>query len=104
MVPTVESNSQVGIASGPKRTCKGSETTTPERSPEFGLDVVRTICLMGELSPIVLRPVVQRDHWRVEMVWLGHNARYFGQFHSRTEAEKWIEEHRWLAKQSQESR
>jgi hypothetical protein len=34
------------------------------------------------------------------MAWPGHNPRYFGQFYSRTEAEKWIDEHRWLAKQS----
>jgi len=54
------------------------------------------------LSSIVLKPIVQRNHWRVEMAWPGHNPRYFGHFLSRTEAEKWIEEHRWLAKQSQE--
>jgi hypothetical protein len=60
------------------------------------------ICLMGDLSSIVLKPIVQRNHWRVEMVWPGHNPRYFGHFFSRTEAEKWIEEHHWLAKQSQE--
>jgi len=59
------------------------------------------ISLMGELSSIVLRPVIQRNHWRVEMAWSGRNSRYFGHFLSRTGAEKWIEEHRWLAKQSQ---
>jgi hypothetical protein len=58
---------------------------------------------MGELSSILLRPIVQRNHWRVEMAWTGHNPRYFGHFPSRSEAEKWIEEHRWLAKQSQEA-
>ena len=58
---------------------------------------------MGELgSTITLKPVVQRNHWRVEMSWPGRTSRYFGHFLSRTEAEKWIEEHRWLAKQSQE--
>ena len=45
---------------------------------------------------------MQRNQWRVEMAWPGHSPRYFGHFLSRTEAEKWIEEHRWLAKQSQE--
>jgi hypothetical protein len=60
------------------------------------------MCLMGELSSIVLRPVIQRNHWRVEMALPGRSSRYFGLFHSRREAEKWIEEHRWLAKQSQE--
>jgi len=52
------------------------------------------ISLMGELSSIVLRPVIQRNHWRVEMAWSGRNSRYFGHFLSRTGAEKWIEEHR----------
>jgi len=44
---------------------------------------------------------MQRNQWRVEMAWPGHSPRYVGHFLSRTEAEKWIEEHRWLAKQSQ---
>jgi hypothetical protein len=57
---------------------------------------------MGELGSILLRPIVERNHWRVEMAWPGYKSRYFGHFHSRTEAEKWIEEHRWLAKRSQE--
>src|SRR5215831_20426517 len=38
------------------------------------------ICLMGDLSSIVLKLIVQRNHWRVEMVWPGHNPRYFGHF------------------------
>jgi len=59
-------------------------------------------CLMGELSSLILKPVMERNHWRVEMAWPGYNPRYFGHFLSRAEAEKWIEEHRWLAEQSRE--
>jgi hypothetical protein len=36
------------------------------------------------------------------MTWLDHRPRYFGAFLSRAEAEKWIEEHHWLTKQTQE--
>ena len=53
---------------------------------------------MGELGSLVLKPVMQPNHWRVEMAWPGH----FGHFLSRTEAKKWIEEHRWLAKRTEE--
>jgi hypothetical protein len=45
---------------------------------------------------------MQRSYWRVEMTWPDHTPRYFGKFHSRAEAEKWIAEHHWLTKQSQE--
>jgi hypothetical protein len=44
---------------------------------------------------------MQRNYWRVEMTWPHHKARYFGTFRSRVEAEKWIEEHHWLTKQTQ---
>jgi len=72
-----------------------------EGSPEFDLDVLHYLSHGGELGHMVLRPVMQSNYWRVEMAWPGHKRHYFGHFHSRTEAEKWIEDHRWLAKQSQ---
>ena len=73
-----------------------------EGSPEFDVDVLHYLPHGGESGHMVLRPVVERNHWRVEMAWPGHKRHYFGHFHSRTEAEKWIEEHRWLAEQTQE--
>jgi hypothetical protein len=55
---------------------------------------------------VVLRPVKDRDHWRVQMTWpvgpatrLRHTSRYFGQFNSEAEAERWIAEHRWFTQQ-----
>jgi hypothetical protein len=36
------------------------------------------------------------------MAWLDHTPRYFGKFDSQAQAEKWIAEHRSLAKQHQE--
>jgi hypothetical protein len=51
----------------------------------------------------VLTPVWQRDHWRVKLKWRNRTPRYFGAFQSKEEAEKWIERHRWLTTQPQES-
>ena len=45
-----------------------------------------------------LRSIMQSNYWRVQMAWPDSNPRYFGKFHSRTEAEKWIAEHQWLTK------
>ena len=42
---------------------------------------------------MTLRSLMQSNYWRVEMAWSDSNPRYFGKFRSRTEAEKWIEEH-----------
>jgi len=39
---------------------------------------------------------MQSDYWRVQMAWPDSNPRYFGKFHSQTEAEKWIAKHQWL--------
>jgi hypothetical protein len=55
-----------------------------------------------ELSSVVLTPVRQADYWRVKIAWSKTIPRYFGKFHSQTEAEKWIEEHHWLTEQRQE--
>jgi hypothetical protein len=55
---------------------------------------------------VVLRTAKERDHWRVQMTWpvgpgtrLRHASRYFGQFNSEAEAERWIAEHRWFTQQ-----
>jgi hypothetical protein len=57
---------------------------------------------MGGVGTVVLRPIEQSGYWRVEMTWPEHGPRYFGKFDSRADAEKWIEEHRWLATQNHE--
>jgi hypothetical protein len=55
-----------------------------------------------ELSSVVLTPVRQADYWRVKITWSKTIPRYFGKFHSQTEAEKWIEERHRLTEQRQE--
>jgi Uncharacterized protein conserved in bacteria (DUF2188) len=35
------------------------------------------------------------------MAWTGRRRRHFGNFRSRAEAEKWIEQHDWLIKENQ---
>jgi hypothetical protein len=50
----------------------------------------------------VLSPVRQGDQWRVKIAWPKSTARYFGKFNFQAEAEKWIEDHRWLTTQRQE--
>jgi hypothetical protein len=64
----------------------------------------RRIIPTGEraLSSVVLSPVRQAGYWRVKIAWPNHTPRYFGKFNSQAEAEKWIEEHRWLIEQRQE--
>ena len=44
----------------------------------------------------------QSGYWRVKIAWPEVSPRYFGKFRSREEAEKWIEKHCWLTKQTQE--
>jgi hypothetical protein len=56
----------------------------------------------GGVSSIVLTPITQSGHWRVKIAWPNKTPHYFGKFQSRAEAEKWIEEHRWLTEQAQE--
>jgi hypothetical protein len=51
---------------------------------------------------VTLTAVQGWDYWRVKMAWLDHTPRYFGKFDSQAQAEKWIAEHRSLAKQHQE--
>jgi hypothetical protein len=56
----------------------------------------------GGVGSLVLTPVRRSDCWRVELAWPSHPRRYFGNFDSQAEAEKWIKAHDWLTKQSQE--
>jgi hypothetical protein len=51
----------------------------------------------------VLTPVTQSRYWRVKIAWPNKTPHYFGKFQSREEAEKWIEKHRWLTEQAQDS-
>ena len=51
---------------------------------------------------VELTPFSQSGYWRVEIAWLDATPRYFGKFQSQSEAEKWIEQHRWLTEQTQE--
>jgi hypothetical protein len=55
------------------------------------------------LSTAVLLPIRQGDDWRVKIAWPHAIPRYFGKFNSQAEAEKWIEDHRWLTTQRQKS-
>lgn len=54
---------------------------------------------VGDLSSLVLKPVERLGCWRVELAWPHHPRRYFGNFSSEAEAEKWIKQHDWLTKQ-----
>jgi hypothetical protein len=63
----------------------------------FDLDQIRRIfAIMADVVVLTLSPIQQSDFWRVEMTWPGHSPRYFGWFVSQSDAERWIEEHRWL--------
>jgi hypothetical protein len=57
---------------------------------------------MGDVGVLTLRPIQQSGYWRVKMAWPGQSPRYFGWFVSQSDAEKWIEEHRWLTAQNRE--
>ena len=52
------------------------------------------------MSSIMLTPVTQSGYWRVKIAWPEVSPRYFGKFRSREEAEKWIEKHCWVTKQT----
>ncbi len=51
------------------------------------------------MAGVLLVPVRQDDHWRVQLAWANGNNRYFGKFGSQLEAERWIAEHQWLTEQ-----
>jgi len=55
----------------------------------------------GFVNSAVLKPVARKGYWRVEMAWPNKNLHFFGKFLSQAEAEKWIEQHRWLTEQRQ---
>jgi hypothetical protein len=53
--------------------------------------------------------VGKSGYWRVKIAWPKHYferevlARYFGHFNSKAEADRWIQEHHWMTKQSPET-
>lgn len=54
------------------------------------------------MNSVMLTPVALKGFWRVKMTWPNKSVHFFGKFLSRAEAEKWIEQHRWLTEQCQE--
>jgi hypothetical protein len=58
----------------------------------------------GFLNSAVLKAVAQKGYWRVQMAWPDRHLHFFGKFLSQAEAEKWIEQHRWLTEHGQSSR
>jgi hypothetical protein len=54
------------------------------------------------MNSVMLTPVAVKGFWRVKMTWPNKSVHFFGKFLSRAEAEKWIEQHRWLTEQPQE--
>jgi hypothetical protein len=54
-----------------------------------------------ELSSAVLTPVPKSSFWRVRIAWPNSTPRYFGKFNSKTEAQRWIAEHRSLTRPRQ---
>ena len=54
------------------------------------------------MSSLVLTAVAEASYWRVKIAWPNKTPHYFGKFQSQAEAEKWMEEHRWLITQPQE--
>jgi hypothetical protein len=48
------------------------------------------------VNSATLEPVARKGYWRVKMTWPNRHH-FFGKFLSQAEAEKWIEQHRWLA-------
>jgi hypothetical protein len=55
----------------------------------------------NELSSAVLTPVPKSSFWRVRIAWPNSTPRYFGKFNSKTEAQRWIAEHRSLTRPRQ---
>jgi hypothetical protein len=44
----------------------------------------------------VLSPVQAEGVWRVQITWTNGSKHRVGKFGTKQEAEKWIEDHRWL--------
>jgi hypothetical protein len=55
----------------------------------------------GRNLTAVLIAVARLGYWRVKLAWPSSIPRYFGRFDTQAEAEKWIEQHRWLTEQPQ---
>jgi len=49
-----------------------------------------------ERDMLRLTAIQQRGIWRVKLAWQNRTPRYFGKFRSQADADKWIEDHRWL--------
>jgi hypothetical protein len=49
----------------------------------------------------VLIAVARLGYWRVKLAWPNKHPHFFGRFDTKAEAEKWIEQHRWLMEQRQ---
>ena len=56
------------------------------------------------MNSVKLTPIALKGYWRVKMTWPNKTLHFFGKFLSRAEAEKWIEQHRWLQHQEPTSR
>ncbi len=52
------------------------------------------------MSATVLKAVRQEDYWRVEIAWPDRKC-LFGKFRSQADAEKWIEDYRWLTERQE---
>jgi hypothetical protein len=65
----------------------------------------RIIGVTGDfVDSAVLKPVARKGYWRVETAWPNNrHLHFFGKFLSKAEAEKWIEQHRWLTEQRQKT-
>jgi hypothetical protein len=48
------------------------------------------------VNSATLEPVARKGYWRVKMAW-SNRQHFFGKFLSQAEAEKWIDQHRWMA-------
>jgi hypothetical protein len=52
---------------------------------------------MGNIRMAELKAIMRGDRWRIQMSWPGYNPRFFGDFDSEAEAERWIKQHTSLA-------
>jgi len=66
----------------------------------FALPLQSPCTFIEFVNSATLKPVCQKGYWRVKMVWSDRHH-FFGKFLSQAEAEKWIEQHRWLTEQRQ---
>lgn len=81
---------------------QGARPFFPGDETNSAIDLGDALKLGGTLSSLVLAAVERSGSWRVEFAWPSRTKRYFGNFSSRVEAEKWIEEHRRLIERPEE--